>query len=90
MRENTSLPNVNPSSKDKALAAPPQLQRLRVWGRKNTILTKLLEQEKVKAEGVKDELIQRGSALLGEFTSGGDCSLREVVSYVRRTMRRWR
>lgn len=60
-------------------AANTEIARLR---EQNTLLTKLLESEKVKAERAKDELIQRVSGLLGEFTSARDRSLREVVSSV--------
>ena len=60
-------------------AANAEIARLRG---QNTILTKLLESEKIKAERAKDELIQRVSNLLGEFTSARDRSLREVVSNV--------
>jgi kinesin family protein 11 len=60
-------------------AANAEVSRLR---EQNAHLTKLLESEKIKAEKAKDELIQRVSGLLGEFTSARDRSLREVVSQV--------
>jgi len=60
-------------------AANIEIGRLR---EQNTLLTKLLEAEKLKAEKAKDELIQRVSGLLGEFTSARDRSLREAVSHV--------
>jgi kinesin family member 11 len=63
----------------KALTANAEIARLRG---QNAILTKLLESEKIKAERTKDELIQRVSNLLGEFTFARDRSLREVVSNV--------
>ena len=60
-------------------AANTEIGRLK---EQNTLLTKLLEAEKLKAEKAKDELIQRVSGLLGEFTSARDRSLREAVSHV--------
>lgn len=42
----------------------------------------MLESEKVKADKAKDDLIQRVSVLLGEFTSARDQSLRAAVAHV--------
>jgi kinesin family member 11 len=61
------------------IAANTEIGRLR---EQNMLLTKLLEAEKLKAEKAKDDLIQRVSGLLGEFTSARDRSLREAVSHV--------
>jgi kinesin family protein 11 len=60
-------------------AANTEIARLR---EQNILLTKLLESEKLRAKKAKDELIQRVSGLLGEFTSARDRSLREAVSHV--------
>jgi kinesin family protein 11 len=60
-------------------AANTEIDRLQ---EQNVVLTKLLESENLKAEKAKDELIQRVSGLLGEFTSARDRSLREAVSGV--------
>ncbi|KAI0797910.1 P-loop containing nucleoside triphosphate hydrolase protein [Abortiporus biennis] len=46
----------------------------------NALLTRLLESEKVKSERAKDELIQRISGLLGDFTIERDRSLREAFT----------
>lgn len=46
----------------------------------NALLTRLLEAEKAKADRAKDELIQRISGLLGDFTAERDRSLREAFS----------
>lgn len=48
----------------------------------NKLLTQLLLSENAKAEKAKDELIQRVSGLLGEFTAARDQSLRAAVSQV--------
>lgn len=48
----------------------------------NELLTRLLLSENAKAEKAKDELIQRVSGLLGEFTAARDQSLRAAVSQV--------
>jgi kinesin family protein 11 len=60
-------------------AANIEIGRLR---EQNTLLAKLLESEKLNGEKAKDELIQRVSSLLGEFTSARDRSLREAVSHI--------
>jgi kinesin family member 11 len=49
----------------------------------NALLIQLLETEKVNAERAKDELLQRVSGLLGEFTAERDRSLRETFKVVR-------
>lgn len=66
----------------KVLAEAEEKQEITRLREQNALLTKLLESEKVRAEKAKDELIQRVSGLLGEFTSARDRSLREAVSYV--------
>ena len=48
----------------------------------NELLTRLLQSENAKAEKAKDELIQRVSGLLGDFTAARDESLRAAVSQV--------
>jgi len=68
--------------KAKALANTAANTEIGHLREQNALLTKLLESEKLKAEKAKDELIQRVSSLLGEFTSARDRSLREAVSHV--------
>ena len=46
----------------------------------NALLTRLLESEKLKAERAKDELLNRISGLLGNFTIERDRSLREAFA----------
>lgn len=60
-------------------AASSEIVRLR---QQNTFLANMLESEKLKADKAKDELIQRVSVFLGEYTSDRDKSLREAVSQV--------
>ena len=46
----------------------------------NTLLARLLEQEKQSADRARDELIQRVSVLLGDFTAERNRSLKESFS----------
>ncbi|KAG6818097.1 hypothetical protein H0H87_000001 [Tephrocybe sp. NHM501043] len=48
----------------------------------NEALVNMLNAEKIKGDKAKDELIQRISGLLGDFTAERDRSLREVVGAV--------
>ncbi|KAG6909696.1 hypothetical protein DXG01_015897 [Tephrocybe rancida] len=50
--------------------------------RQNEALVKMLDAEKIKGDKAKDELIQRVSGLLGEFTTERDRSLREAAGVV--------
>lgn len=60
-------------------AASTEVTRLR---EQNALLARMLESEKIKADKAKDDLIQRVSGLLGEFTSARDRSLREAFNQV--------
>lgn len=60
-------------------ASQKEISRLR---HQNEALVKMLEVEKVKGNKAKDELIQRVSGLLGDFTAERDRSLREAVGVV--------
>jgi kinesin family protein 11 len=69
----------------KALAnaiANSEMLRLR---QQNEILTRLLESERIKADRAKDELIQRVSGLLGDFTRDRDKGLREAVGVMQQS-----
>ena len=59
-------------------AADTEIMRLRA---QNDFLVRMLESEKAKADKAKDDLVQRVSALLGEFTSARDQSLRAAVAH---------
>ncbi|KAK7020576.1 kinesin motor domain-containing protein [Favolaschia claudopus] len=59
--------------------ATAELTRLRY---QNELLTKLLDEEKLRGERAKDELLQRVSGLLGDFTKERDRGLREAVGIV--------
>ena len=59
-----------------------EITRLR---QQNEMLTRLLENERTQSERAKDELIQRVSGLLGEFTKERDRKLTEVVSALQRS-----
>ncbi|KAJ7285810.1 kinesin 2 [Mycena rebaudengoi] len=48
----------------------------------NELLARMLEDEKIKGEKAKDELIQRVSGMLGDFTRERDQNLREAVGAV--------
>lgn len=61
-------------------AAAAEITHLR---EQNALLTRLLQSENLRADKAKDELIQRVSGLLGEFTSARDQSLRAAVAQVR-------
>ncbi|KII88479.1 hypothetical protein PLICRDRAFT_161615 [Plicaturopsis crispa FD-325 SS-3] len=60
-------------------AASAEITRLQ---EQNTLLTRLLEAEKTKGERAKDELLQRVSGLIGDFTAARDRSLREAMGVV--------
>ncbi|KAJ7709881.1 P-loop containing nucleoside triphosphate hydrolase protein [Mycena rosella] len=62
-----------------ANAAATEMARLR---NQNELLVRMLEDEKLKGEKAKDELIQRVSGMLGEFTRERDRGLREAVGIV--------
>ncbi|KAJ7109400.1 kinesin 2 [Mycena epipterygia] len=62
-----------------ANATATELTRLR---NQNEHLAQMLEDEKLKGEKAKDELIQRVSGMLGEFTRERDRGLREAVGIV--------
>jgi kinesin family protein 11 len=53
-------------------AAAAEMSRLR---NQNELLTRMLEDEKLRGEKAKDELLQRVSGLLGEFTKERDRGL---------------
>ncbi|KAJ7916415.1 hypothetical protein B0H13DRAFT_2323374 [Mycena leptocephala] len=57
-------------------AAAAEMSRLR---NQNELLTRMLEDEKLRGEKVKDELLQRVSGLLGEVTKERDRGLRDAV-----------
>ncbi|KAJ7063348.1 P-loop containing nucleoside triphosphate hydrolase protein [Mycena amicta] len=59
-----------------ATAVTAQMKRLKS---QNEALTRMLENEKVKGEKAKDELLQRVSSLLGDFVQERDRGLREAV-----------
>jgi kinesin family protein 11 len=59
--------------------AAAEMTRLR---NQNELLTRMLEDEKLRGEKAKDELLQRVSGLLGEFTKERDRGLREAVGIV--------
>ncbi|KAG5638375.1 hypothetical protein H0H81_000386 [Sphagnurus paluster] len=56
-----------------------EIRRLR---QQNEALVNMLEAEQVKAEKAKDQLIQRVSGLLGDFTAERDRSLRDAVGVI--------
>lgn len=60
-------------------AATAEITHLR---EQNELLLRLLQSENAKSEKAKDDLIQRVSSLLGEFTAARDESLRAAVSQV--------
>lgn len=60
-------------------AASAEITRLQ---EQNALLTRLLEAEKTKGERAKDELLQRVSGLIGDFTAARDRSLREAMGVV--------
>ncbi|KAJ7774850.1 P-loop containing nucleoside triphosphate hydrolase protein [Mycena metata] len=62
-----------------ANAATAEISRLRS---QNELLAGMLEEEKLRGEKSKDELLQRVSGLLGEFTRERDRGLREAVGIV--------
>ncbi|KAJ7235473.1 P-loop containing nucleoside triphosphate hydrolase protein [Mycena haematopus] len=62
-----------------ANAAAAEITRLR---NQNQLLTRMLEEERLRGEKAKDELLQRVSGLLGEFTKERDRGLREAVGIV--------
>lgn len=59
--------------------AAAEMTRLR---NQNELLTRMLKDEKLRGEKAKDELLQRVSGLLGEFTKERDRGLREAVGIV--------
>jgi kinesin family protein 11 len=61
-------------------AATTEITRLR---QENALLVRLLESQKVKGEQAKDELLQRVSGLLSDFTAARDRGLREAVEEIR-------
>ncbi|KAJ7774581.1 kinesin-domain-containing protein [Mycena maculata] len=62
-----------------ANAAAAEMTRLR---NQNELLGRMLEEQKLKGEKAKDELLQRVSGMLGEFTRERDRGLREAVGIV--------
>ncbi|KAJ7798367.1 P-loop containing nucleoside triphosphate hydrolase protein [Mycena olivaceomarginata] len=62
-----------------ANTAAAEMTRLR---NQNEMLTRMLEEERLRGEKAKDELRQRVSGLLGEFTKERDRGLREAVASV--------
>ncbi|KZT09433.1 kinesin-domain-containing protein [Laetiporus sulphureus 93-53] len=65
-------------AKDQAEATTnAEIQRLQ---EQNAMLQHLVESEKQRSEGAKDELIKRISSLLADFTGGRDRSLRDTLT----------
>ncbi|CAK5277692.1 unnamed protein product [Mycena citricolor] len=60
-------------------AATAEITRLRS---QNAMLTRLLDEERLRGEKAKDDLLQRVSGLLGDFTKERDRGLREAVGAV--------
>ncbi|KAJ7172431.1 P-loop containing nucleoside triphosphate hydrolase protein [Mycena filopes] len=67
------------AERDAVVEAKPEMSRLRG---QNELLARMLEEEKLRGEKSKDELLQRVSGLLGEFTRERDRGLREAVGIV--------
>ncbi|KAG8990644.1 kinesin motor protein cin8 [Tulasnella sp. 427] len=65
-------------------ASAAEISRLR---NQNTLLTTLLDSEKVKAEKMRDDLIKQVSSLLCGFTDARDKSMREAIDSVRADIR---
>jgi kinesin family protein 11 len=63
-------------------AANSEMVRLR---QQNEMLTRLLECERIKADRTKDELIQRITGLLGDYTRDRDKGLREAVGSIQQS-----
>lgn len=63
----------------KVLASEASKSEVTRLKRQNEELVKMLETEKIKGSKAKDELIQRVSSLLGDFTAERDRSLRDAV-----------
>ncbi|OBZ75573.1 Kinesin-like protein bimC [Grifola frondosa] len=66
----------------KALADNATSTEIARLHQQNALLTRLYESEKLKSERARDELIERISGLLGEFTAERDRSLRETYAEV--------
>ncbi|KAJ6496722.1 kinesin 2 [Mycena vitilis] len=66
----------------KALAANTAAAELVRLRKQNELLARMLEDEKLRGEKAKDELLQRVSGLLGDFTKERDRGLREAVGIV--------
>ncbi|KAF8212191.1 kinesin 2 [Mycena galopus ATCC 62051] len=62
-----------------ASTSAAEITRLRT---QNQLLTRMLEEERLRGDKAKDELLQRVSGLLGEFTKERDRGLREAVGIV--------
>ncbi|KAJ7632641.1 kinesin 2 [Roridomyces roridus] len=60
-------------------ASATEIARLRS---QNELLIRMVEEEKLKGEKAKDQLLQRVSGLLGEFTRERDRGLREAVGII--------
>ncbi|KIO18808.1 hypothetical protein M407DRAFT_31522 [Tulasnella calospora MUT 4182] len=65
-------------------ASAAEISRLR---NQNSLLTTLLDSEKVKAEKMRDDLIKQVSTLLCGFTDARDKSMREAINSVRADIR---
>ncbi|KAJ7343439.1 kinesin 2 [Mycena albidolilacea] len=66
----------------KALAADTAAAEITRLRSQNEHLTRMLEEERLRGEKAKDELLQRVSGLLGDFTKERDRGLREAVGIV--------
>jgi kinesin family protein 11 len=66
----------------KALAADTAAAEITRLRNQNEHLTRMLEEERLRGEKAKDELLQRVSGLLGDFTKERDRGLREAVGIV--------
>ncbi|KAF8077927.1 kinesin 2 [Lyophyllum atratum] len=75
----TELENVRQANTLAAEASSGEMNRLT---QQNEALMKMLEVERLKGNKAKDELIQRVSGLLGDFTAERDRSLRDAVGVV--------
>ncbi|KAF8208433.1 hypothetical protein K438DRAFT_2068028 [Mycena galopus ATCC 62051] len=62
-----------------ASTSAAEITRLRT---QNQLLARMLEEERLRGDKAKDELLQRVSGLLGEFTKERDRGLREAVGIV--------
>ncbi|KAJ6547610.1 P-loop containing nucleoside triphosphate hydrolase protein [Mycena capillaripes] len=72
----------NSVAETKLLAATTAAAEMTHLRNQNELLTRMLEDEKLRGEKAKDELLQRVSGLLGEFAKERDRGLREAVGIV--------